>query len=134
MQFTEGDFLLARIPFLTWLIPYFGCLGHFSGRKRTSLGMDASNLKLFCTVQQGLRDGMRNKRQLDGCCSSYVIHHVIHHEWACGSCNHGPLLIEEPDNYLSKLDKCMEAFCEVFLDKKLLKSLSVYVWSRHTRS
>ena len=62
-----------------------------------------------------------------------VVHHVCgEHEWACSSCNHGPLLNEEPDDYLSKSDKCTEAFPEVVLDKKLLKSLPHYVLSRHT--
>ena len=62
-----------------------------------------------------------------------VIHHVCgEYELACGSCNHGPLLNEEPDDYLSKSDKCTEAFREVVLDKKLLKSFPHYVRSRHT--
>ena len=62
-----------------------------------------------------------------------VIHHVCgEYELACGSCNHGPLLNEEPDDYLSKSDKCTEAFDEVVLDKNFLKSLSHYVQSRHT--
>ena len=52
-----------------------------------------------------------------------VPHACGEHEWPCGSCNHGLLLNEEPDDNLWKSDKCIEAFREVVLDKKLLKSL-----------
>ena len=62
-----------------------------------------------------------------------VVHHIcVDHELTCSSCNHGPLLNEEPDDYLSKSDKCTEVFRKIILDKKLLKSLPDYVWARYT--
>ena len=57
MQFPTGDFLIARILFWLWLIPYFDCLGCFSKRKQTSLELDTSSIKpIFGTVQLHLRD------------------------------------------------------------------------------
>ena len=62
-----------------------------------------------------------------------AVYHIFgEHECACGSCHHGPLLNEEADDYLSKSDKRREAFREVVLEKKLLKSLPHYVRSTHT--
>ena len=62
-----------------------------------------------------------------------VVHHVCgEHEWACGSCNHGLLVNEEPDEYLNKTQSCMEALRDVVLDKKFMDTLPYYVRSRHT--
>ena len=61
--------------------------------------MDTSSLKLFLApCRENSAERLRDWR-------------------SCSSCEHGPHLNEEPDDYLSKLDKCTEAICEVVLEK-----------------
>ena len=81
------------------LIEYFDCLGRCSERKRTSLEMDTpvSN-KFWHSAAASERSEEKVRDNWMG-----VVHHVCgEHKWNCGSCNHGSLLNEEPDDYLSK--------------------------------
>mgnify|MGYP002803389630 CR=1 FL=1 len=61
-----------------------------------------------------------------------VLHHVCgDHEWADGSCNHGPLVdIEEGKTILQKGSKAMEAIRKVIIDPRFLSTLQYYVTFR----